>query len=361
MNQIKTPIWRDAHGHGRQDYNPKTGVTHNVRKRILPFWSMFCDYVVLMPNTEPALEDYYLAKKYHNECSKLLNADWECKPLTTIKFTRNVTPKTIEECAENGLLGIKIYPEGDVKDKTQVMTTNAEDMGTTRQALLNPPKWMLDVFEACEHFDFPVLHHGELPGSFCMRREAEYLPVFDFFVKKYPKLRQTLEHITTEAAFNHIEWLVNEGYPVAATVTLHHLWMRNGLDHVLGGLLEPDNFCKPIAKYPEDHKALLRAVKHNRVMMGTDSAVHEPHDKYKAGGCAGCFTACTPEMLVQLFEEFYLMDYLIPFTSTRMTEFYRLPPTTREITFEKQDWTVPGDYDGLVPFLHNTTLSWKLV
>ena len=52
---------------------------------------------------------------------------------------------------------------------------------------------------------------------------------------------------------------------VAATVTLHHLMIT--LDDVAGGLLQPDLFCKPIAKTPRDREALRRAIKDGTIVV----------------------------------------------------------------------------------------------
>ena len=66
---------------------------------------------------------------------------------------------------------------------------------------------------------------------------------------------------------------------VAATVTLHHLMIT--LDDVAGGLLQPDLFCKPIAKTPRDRDALCQAVfsGHPKLFFGSDSAPHPRHKK----------------------------------------------------------------------------------
>ena len=63
-----------------------------------------------------------------------------------------------------------------------------------------------------------------------------------------------MEHITTADAVEFLDRFSN----VSATVTLHHLLIT--LDDVIGGLMKPDLFCKPIAKTPRDREALRDAV-----------------------------------------------------------------------------------------------------
>jgi dihydroorotase len=69
----------------------------------------------------------------------------------------------------------------------------------------------------------------------------------------FPKLRIVLEHATTAAA---VETVKSLGDTVGCTITVHHLslvvddWAANR-----------HNFCKPVAKTPEDRKALQDVVK----------------------------------------------------------------------------------------------------
>ena len=151
--------------------------------------------------------------------------------------------------------------------------------------------------------------------------------------------------------------------PVAATITMHHLWMTKGLDDVMGGLFKPDWFCKPVAKRASDHEALVRALRHDRVFLGTDAPppINRGRKYAAAKCCAGCFTAPHPEMLVQKFEDFGILDLLPAFTSPeRMGAFYRLPAHSEKLQFVNEEWTVPEQVGGLVPFLGGMKLRWRL-
>lgn len=85
-------------------------------------------------------------------------------------------------------------------------------------------------------------------------REKEFLNVYQGLAESFPRLHIIMEHITFAAAVDFLQRYQN----FSATVTLHHLLITSDL--VIGGLLQPDLFCKPIAKRPEDRLRLRDAV-----------------------------------------------------------------------------------------------------
>ncbi len=87
-----------------------------------------------------------------------------------------------------------------------------------------------------------------------MDREDEFLKVYKRLAESFPKLHIVMEHITTAGAVELLDRYPN----LSATVTLHHLLIT--LDDVIGGNMEPDMFCKPIAKTPRDRDCLRQAV-----------------------------------------------------------------------------------------------------
>ncbi len=373
MDLLTTPPWRDAHLHLRQGY---------MTKPLARFTGGYCTEAVVMPNTVPAVETADHVRTYLSFCKQWLwpvDALRLCQPLMTIKLTKKTTPDIVREAKAVGAVAIKVYPEGVTTNSGHGTSAPSEytvplwepfsgpEDVITREMLLNPTRQMIEVLEAAEDYGMIVLWHGELPGSFVMDREHDFLKVFESMARRFPRLRMVLEHITTEAAVNMVDLLYHDGFKVAATVTMHHLWMKNGLDDVMGGMLRPDRFCKPVAKRPGDHKALVRAVRMPNVFLGTDSAAHSLKDKYAAQCCAGCFTANTPEMLVQLFDDWGILGDLIYFTSERMAAFYGIPstPGMPKLYFRRKEWEVPREidvpgFDTIVPFLAGETLRWKL-
>ena len=201
--------------------------------------------------------------------------------------------------------------------------------------------------------------HAEKPGSFCLQRETDYLPLLHQVASSFPKLRIVIEHITSAQT---VEWLESSRLPnVAATITAHHL--RLSLDDVIGDKIEPHNFCKPVAKRPYDRDRLVRAAAsgHPRYFLGTDSAPHPRGDKECAHGCAGVFMApLALSVVAEAFEEVDALHKLEAFTSLNGAHFYGLPPNKGSLKLVRKPWTVPEEYNGVVPLWAGKTIQWKV-
>ncbi len=244
--------------------------------------------------------------------------------------------------ARDEIIGLKLYPAG-ITTQSETGVADFDRIGDT-VALL-------------EELDIPLLVHGET-GGFVMDREREFLAVYQWLAETFPRLRIVMEHITTADAVALLEHYDN----IAATVTLHHLMIT--LDDVAGGLLQPDLFCKPIAKTPRDREALCAAVfrGHPRLLFGSDSAPHPRHKKECCGCAAGVFSAPVAlPMLAQLFEEANCLERLPGFISTNACEFYRLTPPPKKVGLRRKPWRVPEQYGTVRPFLAEQELRWSMV
>ncbi len=243
--------------------------------------------------------------------------------------------------ARDEIIGLKLYPAG--------ITTQSEN-GVRDFDRIG------DTVALLEELDIPLLVHGE-SGGFVMEREREFLEVYGWLARQFPRLRLIMEHITTADAVEMLARFDN----LAATVTLHHLMIT--LDDVAGGMLQPDLFCKPIAKTPRDRQALREAVfsGHPRLFFGSDSAPHPRHRKECCGCAAGVFTAPVAlPMLTQLFAENGCLEKLQAFVSDYGCDYYRLTPPQKTVTLEKNPWTVPTLYGSVKSFLSEQTLSWRV-
>lgn len=243
--------------------------------------------------------------------------------------------------AQDEIIGLKLYPAG-ITTQSEAGVVDFDRIGDT-VALL-------------EELDIPLLVHGET-GGFVMDREREFLAVYRWLAETFPRLRIVMEHITTAEAVEFLDHYEN----VAATVTLHHLMIT--LDDVAGGLLQPDLFCKPIAKTPRDREALRTAVfsGHPRLLFGSDSAPHPRHKKECCGCAAGVFSA--PVLLpglAQMFEEADCLERLAAFVSGHARRFYRIRPPQKTVELRREPWRVPEQYGTVRPFLAGQTLSWSL-
>ncbi|NQV35917.1 MAG: dihydroorotase [Phycisphaeraceae bacterium] len=240
------------------------------------------------------------------------------------------------------ILGVKLYPAG--------ATTQSDDGVVDFDGIG-------DTVSFLEELGIPLLVHGESHG-FVMDREREFLKVYQWLAENFPKLRIVMEHITTADAVEFLDRFDN----VSATVTLHHLLIT--LDDVVGGMMKPDLFCKPIAKTPRDREALREAVfsGHDRIVFGSDSAPHPRHRKECCGCAAGVFSAPVAlPVLVELFEAVGRMDLLPGFVSGYAQRIYGITPPKKQISLERQSWRVPELYSGVRPFKAGETLRWSVV
>lgn len=255
-------------------------------------------------------------------------------------FFRNFSRDELLE-ARSHILGIKLYPAG--------ITTQSEGGVTDFSAIES-------TLSIMQELQIPLLVHGESNG-FVMDREGEFLSVYEKLASRFPDLHIIMEHITTADAVELLDRFDN----LSATVTLHHLMIT--LDDVIGDLLRPDLFCKPVAKTPRDRNALCDAVfgGHPRIMFGSDSAPHPRHKKECIGCAAGVFSAPVAlPLLAQIFEEAGCLDLLDTFVSANAQQRYGITPPSKKIILSKSSWKVPAYYGDVRPFFAEQTILWSI-
>ncbi len=292
---------------------------------------------VVMPNLTPPVTSLAQVLDYRQEILRVTGES--LTPLMTLFFRAYSREELL--AARPHIIGLKLYPAG--------MTTNSEaGLADMRQADA--------TLAIMEELGIPLLIHGEGCG-FVMDREAAFLPVVQEWAKAFPRLRIVLEHVTTEAGVKLLDRFEN----LFATITLHHLLIT--LDDVLGGLMRPHLFCKPVAKRPEDRDALRRAaLDHPRAFFGSDTAPHPVSAKEAPGCAAGIFSAPVAlPALAGLFEELDALDRLQAFVSDRACAAYGLTPMDRDVRLERRAWTVPQSIGCVVPYLAGQTLDWRVV
>lgn len=162
-------------------------------------------------------------------------------------------------------LGVKSYPRG--------VTTNS-DGGIESYEAYYP------VFEAMQDVDMVLNLHGEVPSDasavglesflvpptlICVQNihvinaEPTFLPHLRKLHAHFPRLRIVLEHATTRAA---VETVKSLGTTVACTITAHHLALT--VDDWAG---QSWNYCKPVAKFPDDREALRQVIQEGEVEL----------------------------------------------------------------------------------------------
>ena len=305
---------------------------------VTPLTAEHFSSAIIMPNLVPPVDNLERLRQYRTAI-ELAKREFVFDPLMMLFFRKYSEPEL--SAARDHIFGIKLYPAG--------ATTNSE-AGVRELSAVE------GTFKLMEEMGIPLMVHGETHG-FVMEREKEFLASYEYLAQTFPNLKITMEHITTRDAVALLDRYEN----LYATVTLHHLIIT--LDDVVGGLMNPHLFCKPIAKRPEDREALLKAAleAHPKLMFGSDSAPHPVSKKECCGCAAGLFTApvCLPT-LVELFEEHSALDNLQAFVSNNAQRIHGFKPPSKRVKLEKTGMSVPQKYGDIVPYRAGEQIPWSV-
>jgi dihydroorotase len=295
---------------------------------------------IIMPNLVPPVTTLDDVVEYKKRVMLAVPNDY-FEPYMTL-FYKNYSKAFLESVADE-ITAIKLYPDG--------ATTNS-DGGVASFDI----EQMRETLETMAELEIPLCVHGESAG-FVMDREAEFMSVYELLAKNFPKLKIIMEHITTKDAVEMLDKYDN----LYATITIHHLLLT--LDDVIGGMMMPHHFCKPIAKRPEDLDALLSIAleAHPKVMFGSDSAPHPQHKKESCGCAAGVFTApIALQLLCEIFDQYGKLDNLQAFVSDNAQNIYGICPEFKEVTLENRPFEVPASYGNVVPMYAGETINWAI-
>lgn len=293
---------------------------------------------VIMPNLISPVNSLQKLEQYENDISTACAGE-SFEPYMTLFFQPYTRSEL--EAVKDYIIGVKLYPAG---------ITTQSDNGVTDFSAIEA------TLEIMQELDIPLLVHGET-DDFVMDREQAFLPVYQTIAENFPKLHVIMEHITTAAAIRFLEKFTN----VSATITLHHLLIT--LDDVVGGMMQPDLFCKPIAKTPSDRDALREAVfsGNEKIMFGSDSAPHPQHKKECLGCAAGIFSSPVAlPLLAQIFEEENRLDLLQSFVSDNARKRYGITPPVKQVTLSDNPWQVPATFGNVTPFYAGKKLRWSV-
>jgi len=309
-------------------------------ENVAPLTAFTYSGAIVMPNLVPPVENLADVKAYKERIMAAVPNDF-FEPYMTL-FYKNYDKEFLEHVADE-IIAIKLYPAGiTTNSEGGVSSFDIEEMRTTLQAMSD--------------LEIPLCVHGETDG-FVMDREAEFMSIYELLAKNFPDLKIIMEHITTKAAVDMLDKYPN----LYATITVHHLLLT--LDDVVGGMMMPHLFCKPIAKRPEDLDALLGLAleAHPKVMFGSDSAPHPQHKKESCGCAAGVFTApISLQLLTEIFEQYDKLDNLQAFVSDNAQNIYGICPEFKEVTLEKRPFVVPENYSGVVPMYAGEVIGWAI-
>ncbi|MDO8561819.1 MAG: dihydroorotase [bacterium] len=306
---------------------------------------------IVMPNTDPPIDTVEQAAEYKKEILAAVSSssghsnilqnvrmshnEESFEPLMTFYLTKKLTPKDIEKGAQGDvckIYAVKSYPYG--------ATTNSQ---WGYRNILEAK----EVLREMENVGMPLLLHGEVHLNAHDEEEDPYdgekmfvKDVLPRLLDTYPKLKVSLEHMSSAEAIDFMEKNGKEGQLVT-TVTPHHLVYdrRQAFSGGYRALLH----CKPLVKTAHDKERLLAMVKKGLpfVSAGTDTAPHPEAKKFSSCCAFGVFNApVAVELYTQVFDEIGCLDKLEGFLSVNGPRFFGLEPDTDTITLVKEDWQV---------------------
>jgi len=309
-------------------------------ENVAPLTAYSYSGAIVMPNLVPPVTTLEDVKAYKQRIMAAVPNDF-FEPYMTL-FYKNYD-KAFLESVRDHITAIKLYPDG--------ATTNS-DGGVSSFDI----EEMRETLETMSALEIPLCVHGETAG-FVMDREAEFMSIYELLATNFPKLKIIMEHITTKEAVAMLDKYDN----LYATITVHHLLLT--LDDVVGGMMMPHHFCKPIAKRPEDLDALLNVAleAHPKVMFGSDSAPHPQNKKESCGCAAGVFTApISLQLLCEIFDQYGKLDNLQAFVSDNAQNIYGICPEFKEVVLEKRTFVVPEKYGSVVPMYAGQAIGWSI-
>ena len=342
MNELTLACPDDWHLHLRDD---------DALEAVLPHTSRQFARAIVMPNLKPPVRTLAEAAAYRERILAARPEGSTFEPLMTLYLTDNTSPDEVTAAHRAGIVkAVKYSPAG--------ATTNS-DSGVTDITKCDA------VFQAMQDLGMPLLLHGEVTGESIdvFDREAVFIVKHLIpLMKRFPKLRIVLEHITTSQG---AEFVMSRAENIAATITPQHLlYSRNA---IFKGGLNPHFYCLPILKREEHRVALVKAAisGSGKFFLGTDSAPHAKNRKEACCGAAGCYSALHAlELYTEAFDAAGALDKLEGFASFFGADFYGLPRNRGSITLKREPWTVPEllpfPEAGLVPLKAGEMLHWKL-
>jgi dihydroorotase len=312
---------------------------------VAPFSEKHFGRVLVMPNLYPPVLTIKEALAYQE---RIRLAAPKLQTLMTLYWHHGLFPEEIRKAKSHHIVAIKWYPRN--------ATTHA-DWGIA--------DWRdhEDLLKSMEEEGLVLSIHGEKADETdIFDREKVFLEKdLQPLLKRFPKLRIVLEHISSKEA---VEFVRQGPKTLAATITPQHLlFNRNDL---LAGGIRPHFYCLPILKTREDQKALVEAATsgHWKFFLGTDSAPHPRQVKESPCGCAGIFSSpFALSYYAEVFAKANKLEKLEDFASFSGADFYELPRSHDEIVLIPEAITIPEQLDfghlQLVPLAAGKIFSWQ--
>ncbi|MDO8481792.1 MAG: dihydroorotase [bacterium] len=321
---IKKPF--DSHVHLRRGATLKAVTPITAQK----FYS-----AIVMPNTEPPIGTVEQAAEYKKEILAAVPAGTPFEPLMTLYLTKKLAPEDIEKGARGDackIHAVKSYPYGATTNSQWGYHNILEAQG---------------VLKEMERAEMPLLLHGEVHLNADDEEEDPYdgekifiKEVLPSLLETYPKLKVSLEHMSTAEAVDFIEKNGKVDRLVATVTPTHLMYDRR---QAFSGGYRPLIHMKPLVKTKEDRERVREIVKKGLpfVSAGSDSAPHPESKKFSSCCAFGVFNSPVAlELYTQVFDELGCLDKLEGFLSINGPRFFGVKPSSETITLVKKDWQV---------------------
>jgi len=338
----------DLHLHPRENLDDD-----RMLDTTIPAFRGWYEYVVPMPNSIEPIREFSQVRARKGELVRAGLVDDPDGLLMTFQLTRDVKPIDIGGLCEFRHIAGKVYPAG--------MTTNSQ-WGI--EDYFDPQ--FLQNLAAMETLEIPALFHCEKPGANPRTSEVEFLAILEEIIARFPNLTIVFEHVSTREGIEFVRRHHRLRHKIFATLTLHHatsIWIE-AYNHD-GSVRNPYLVVKPCLQSPDDRDAVFEAMISGEPCFGfgSDSAPHPTRKKEGPNPPSGIFTP--PQVaygkLAEIFASTSEGDWALRmyrFASLYATCSRGLSSPTRDIRLVRQDWTVPSNYNGIVPFMADKRLHW---
>jgi dihydroorotase len=325
----------------------------DILKSVVPFTARQFGRAIVMPNLTPPVVNSKMAMAYRGRILAAVPSDVSFTPLMTCYLTDATDPSDLAAGHRDGIFtAAKLYPAH--------ATTNS-DHGVTAIEKIYP------VLETMQESGIPLLVHGEFVHHDVdiFDREKAFIDIVLLpTLKRFPRLKVVMEHVTTTEAVQ----IVRENRPrMGATITPQHLLFNRNA--IFQGGIRPHMYCLPVLKR-EHHRTALRAAATSGepgFFLGTDSAPHLRHLKENSCGCAGVFSAPVAlQAYLRVFAEEKALEHFEAFASLNGPAFYGLPPNEGSLTLAEKPGTPPGattiqNQGEIVPLFVEEQVDWSVI
>ena len=325
-----------------------------MMKAVVPETSKHFARAIVMPNLIPPILTGKDALRYKDDIQKAIPFNHDFEPLMTIYLTEETNKNDLENSYINGdIFAAKLYPAG--------ATTNSES-GVKNINLIMP------LLEKMSEIGMPLLIHGEVTDKNIDIFDREKIFIENILTpicQNFPKLKVTLEHITTEDA---VSFVLKSNKNVVASITPHHLSLNRNA--ILVGGINPHYYCLPVLKREKHRIALVEAAlsDNEKFFLGTDSAPHSIKSKETSCGCAGVFNSSNSiSVVTEIFDQNKSLSKLESFLSLNGPKHYGLKNNNSKIKIVKNELpikfpeTLKFQNENIVIFKPHFPLFWEVV